>query len=237
MNFLPFLLLLLPILLPAQDTAYYNSEWKLTTDRSQRSFYVVTTSSTSQIRERAFKVNGQPLSDKSFTNTPEKVMQGTCKTWYENGKLMSEVEYENGVINGKSTRYYENGKLRKDEIYLTGTPIESHYYDENGVETYVWFENIRAEFPGGQEALNQYIASNLKYPEAALKDKTGGTVIVTFLVTEDGSIGDVFVKSPVRDDLDAEAVKVIRAMPRWKPGKANNQPVRMMMSLPITFGL
>lgn len=90
------------------------------------------------------------------------------------------------------------------------------------------------EFPGGMNALFKYITANLKFP--AISDVcVQGRVVLRFVVRKDGSIGDVEVLHSLHPSFDEEAVKVIRGMPRWTPGKQNGKPVAVYFTLPIRF--
>jgi len=91
------------------------------------------------------------------------------------------------------------------------------------------------QYPGGTAGVAKFVVSNTKYPEAALKDSVQGTVIVSYLIQVDGSIGDVKVVKSVHPALDAEAVRVIRLMERWKPAIQKGEPVKLMMSQQFNF--
>ena len=92
-------------------------------------------------------------------------------------------------------------------------------------------------FPGGTNALNTFIASNLKYPPVAQLDGIQGRVIVKFIVEKDGSISNVEVNQSVVQDLDNEAMRVVKAMPKWIPGQINGKAVKVECSLPFVFRL
>ncbi len=92
-------------------------------------------------------------------------------------------------------------------------------------------------FPGGIEAMIQFLSSNIKYPADAQKQKVDGRVLVTFVVEKDGSITEVNVVKPGFPSLDAEAVRVVKAMPKWKPGYQNGKAVRVQFTMPINFSL
>lgn len=92
-----------------------------------------------------------------------------------------------------------------------------------------------ATFPGGEFKMVEYLRDNLKYPESAKKKGIEGKVYIQFVVEKDGSIADVKVMRGVCEELDAEAVRVIKAMPKWKPGEQEGKPVRTTMMLPINF--
>lgn len=92
-------------------------------------------------------------------------------------------------------------------------------------------------FPGGQGALMSYLASNIKYPVVAQENGVQGRVIVSFVVERDGSISDVRVARSVDPSLDREAQRVVKGMPRWKPGKQNGSAVRVKYTVPVVFRL
>jgi TonB family protein len=93
------------------------------------------------------------------------------------------------------------------------------------------------EFPGGQDALIKFMSTNLKYPETARKDRVEGQVFVVFTVRASGQVTDATVKRGVRADLDAEALRVVNAMPNWKPAVTDGKPSDAQMTLPISFKL
>lgn len=93
------------------------------------------------------------------------------------------------------------------------------------------------EFPGGNGALLKYLAANLHYPEQAKKNKVEGKVYVSFIIDLDGSIVNVKIVRGVNADLDVEAIRVIKAMHKWIPGKQRGKPVRVNYVLPIIFSL
>lgn len=96
---------------------------------------------------------------------------------------------------------------------------------------------VMPQFPGGQIAMLQYIMKNIKYPEQAMKEGIQGRVAVRFIVEKDGSISDVSPILSVHSLLDKEAVRVVKSMPKWSPGKHNGKPVRVRFNLPVMFKL
>ena len=91
------------------------------------------------------------------------------------------------------------------------------------------------EFPGGMEALNTYLRNNIRYPQEAQKAGIQGRVIIQFIVSKDGSITDAEVVESVDPQLDAEGLRLIKNMPRWKPGMQKGQAIRVKQTLPIRF--
>lgn len=94
------------------------------------------------------------------------------------------------------------------------------------------------EFNGGQLAMMEFLMNNMKYPQAAVKAKQQGKAVVGFVVRKDGTVSDVHItKSAGYAVLDEEAIRVVKAMPAWKPGKQKGEPVNVKYSVPITFKL
>ena len=93
------------------------------------------------------------------------------------------------------------------------------------------------EFPGGMPALIEFLQNNVKYPADAEKQKVEGRVLVSFVVETDGSVTDVQLMKKAFPSLDAEAVRVTKAMPNWTPGKMKGKVVRVHYTFPIVFRL
>lgn len=95
--------------------------------------------------------------------------------------------------------------------------------------------DVLPEYPGGTIKFMEYLRNNVKYPDEALKRKEQGRVIIQFVVNKDGSISDVSVEKGVTKLLDEAAIKVIKNMPRWKPGQHKGKPVRVKFRVPVQF--
>jgi protein TonB len=93
------------------------------------------------------------------------------------------------------------------------------------------------EFPGGMEALLKYLAQNIKYPQLARDNGITGKVFVTFVVERDGSIANVKLLRDIGGGCGAEAIRVVKSMPKWNPGKQRGKAVRVQFNLPVNFTL
>lgn len=93
------------------------------------------------------------------------------------------------------------------------------------------------EFPGGPKAMMEFLLKNVRYPETALDNTIEGTAVIQFVIEKDGSVSDVRVVRDPGGGLGKEAERVVKAMPRWKPGKQSNKAVRVKMSAPVRFKL
>lgn len=93
----------------------------------------------------------------------------------------------------------------------------------------------KPQFPGGEKALLEYVAANIRYPHDAYKNEVQGRVVVRFVVRKDGSIGDVTVLRRLDQSLDNEAIRVIKSLPAFTPGMMNGEAVNVWYALPVTF--
>ena len=108
--------------------------------------------------------------------------------------------------------------------------------DETETQIFTVVEND-PEFPGGMEALYKYLAQNIKYPQLARDNNITGKVYVTFVVERDGSIANPKVLRDIGGGCGAEAIRVVKAMPKWTPGKQRGKAVRVQFNLPVNFNL
>ena len=93
------------------------------------------------------------------------------------------------------------------------------------------------QFPGGQGVMMKYLAANIKYPASAVKAKKQGRVIVTFVIQKDGSVTNARIAKSVDPELDAEALRIVKAMPNWTPGTQDGKPVNVRYTIPVVFSL
>ena len=96
---------------------------------------------------------------------------------------------------------------------------------------------VMPEFPGGDQAMMDFVAKNVVYPQEARDKEISGRVMVGFIVEKDGSISDAKVVKGIGGGCDEEAVRVVKAMPKWKPGKEKGKPVRVSFMMPFAFKL
>jgi len=116
-------------------------------------------------------------------------------------------------------------------ITLSVTAQQLPEHSTNRDDTFIVVDQM-PEYPGGNEALQEYISLNLKYP--ALKE-VSGKVFVSFVVDRKGKVIDVKVKNEVDAALAKEAIRLVKAMPLWTPGKLEGKPVNVQLNLPIYF--
>lgn len=151
---------------------------------------------------------------------------------------VQEVEVLNVVEDDVETESIEiNTEDEKDVEVVIAPPVEAPVEEEEEEVVFVVVETM-PEFPGGQQALFKYLSENVKYPVIAQENGIQGRVICQFVVNKDGAIVDVeVVRSGGDPSLDKEAVRVIKSMPKWNPGKQRGKAVRVKYTVPVNFRL
>ena len=136
---------------------------------------------------------------------------GCCYAQYKTNSISS------NEITSQQTVSKEQNELKEDHIYAN--PEQP------------------PKFPGGEAALLQYIASHIRYPAAARANNIEGRVVVQFVITKTGKVKDITVVRPKDPDLDAEAVRVIKSLPNFIPGKMNGKAISCKYVIPVNFSL
>ena len=141
---------------------------------------------------------------------------------------------------------YEEPQKKNVKIHVKGVAEKNNETPENNTAVGIFapvqgdvFDVVEEmpQYPGGPQALFEFLGKNVHYPEEAEKAGIQGRVIATFIVEKDGSISEPTVVKSVDPLLDAEALRVISAMPNWKPGKQNGEVVRVKYTVPLSFNL
>lgn len=161
----------------------------------------------------------------------------------ENYKIVSYGKTKNKFILQKEDTcfvYYENGQMRAENYYKNGEMLGNKNWNEDGTEDisdiFTPYDTV-PEYPGGEIALRKYIAENTIYPMDARRNGVTGKVFVRLIIMEDGSIDGVKVVRKVASELDEEAIRVVKSLKNWKPGKINGKNVRSGYTIPINFRL
>ena len=139
-----------------------------------------------------------------------------------------------GIVNQEGSDDADKFKAVQEQVVVKEPEPEVVKPKEE--EIFVAVEQ-QAEFPGGQAALMKWLSNNIRYPESAQQNDIQGKVVVKFVVEKDGSIGQATIAKGVDKDLDREAIRVVKKMPKWQPGKNNGVAVRSYFTLPVTFKL
>ena len=129
-----------------------------------------------------------------------------------------------------------NADVDQNEVIEEYVAPEIEEEDIQEAEIFTIVEEM-PDFPGGTQKLADYLAKNIKYPQMARESGIQGRVFINFVVEPDGSISNVNVMRSLGGGCDEEAVRVVKSMPKWKPGKQRGKPVRVSYILPVNFKL
>lgn len=140
----------------------------------------------------------------------------------------ADINNELGIVDAG-----DNANKQQEEVVITDVGGEETVEEE---EIFVFVEEYPS-FPGGEEALYKYLGESIQYPDVARENNITGTVIIRFVVEKDGSITKAAVAREIGGGCGKEALRVVNAMPKWKPGKQSGKAVRTEFTLPVQFQL
>jgi TonB family protein len=137
-------------------------------------------------------------------------------------------------MNSKGERVSTNYEIKANSANTELSEAISKQQSDN--EIFMVVEKM-PEFPGGEKALNRFLNDSLQYPDAARESGIQGTVYLSFIVNKDGSVTNARVLRGIGGGCDEEAIRVVKSMPNWLPGKQRGKPVRVQFNLPVKFSL
>ena len=149
---------------------------------------------------------------------PEMFYRLPDKNWNDQYNILSDVKAS------------ENPDIRVEYIDV----VQENVFDSDSI---YYITEVSPEFPGGSQAIIDYLRANVNYPPECREAEIQGRVLITFVVEKDGSIKNAKVLKSVHPLLDAEALRVISAMPKWNPGMEHGTPVRTQHTVPVNFRL
>lgn len=263
MKYLFCLTILLPlILLGQQDTVitYFDNDWKKVSIKKYTYFrksykknklwYVQ-----DHYKSGTLQMKGTYL-DKSlkkkhgnfqyFSEEDEKYSEHNYKKGKKDGLRIrynkslvpfSKETYKKGKLDGISYWYHPNSNISSKEIYRKNKRQEFTFYDESGVELKGDYPYEQMpEYPNGfKEGLMKDIKENTRYPQSAVDNNVQGRVLIKFVIDRDGFVTEVENKNDVHWILNKEAIRVVKSLKRWSPGKRHNLPVRVQYTIPVNF--
>lgn len=224
----------------AQQKIYLNNKGEQVDSTAEYSKCIeLTTQPNGWIFEKQFDENGFLNSEGAYStyNEEEKIAEGVHRhNRYESEDLWYIELYENGQL-VRLESFYPGGKLKREEVYKKGEFKKGKCFDEDGSKRPFTRFFVHPEFPGGEREMLYYLASNIKYPSDARENNIEGVVALTFVLAKDGAVSDVQVIKGVGGGCSQEAVRVVRAMPKWSPMVVDDKPVKVRFTLPVRFKL
>ncbi len=153
---------------------------------------------------------------------------------YKLSKLYDERVYKEGVLHGYQKTFWEDGSLRRHDIYENGDWIEGKCYTRTGKDT-SWFPfEVKASFPGGLSGLSKFLLKQLN-PDLYNPDNSNNEVSVEFDITEEGKLENIRIKKNAFPELEREAIRIVKKMPKWLPAQVEGIPIKSHYVLPIIY--
>lgn len=169
---------------------------------------------------------------------------GSWKTYFPNGVLKKEVNYQNGQREGAFTRYDSLSEVVNEGIYRADTIFQSLTREEKQVDAMPRFvacedtQPVHPQYDCATRELLQFIYKNIKYPAIARDNYVEGTVMMVVEVWPNGSVGNIRVRKGICQSMADECRRIVKMMPKWEePGIVEGMPVRTEFRLPIMFKL
>ncbi len=205
-----------------------------------------------------FFITGEKFEEVNFSKT-DSVRDGLSQTWFKNGQLKEKKQYVKGKLEGKSAVWFEDGKkkwemtyrngelhdtlktyhanqqLKRLDVYANGKLLRGQCFNEAGTLVPHYPFEVMPEFPGGQRAMFQFLANNMEIPKDMRKGRQNGHVVLSFMVGADGEPGNIKVVKTTHASLAANAIQVIQAMPRWRPGIQDGEKVPVRYTVPYNI--
>ncbi len=164
---------------------------------------------------------------------PIPLPKGVSNNAVANNQMVSEII--NIVEDNVKIESEFDFEIEEEDVEFTDTDFEVEEEDESEELISFMYVEKMPEYPGGQMAIEQFIAENVEYPKLAIENDIQGTVYVRFVVTKDGSIGEVQVVRSVDKLLDDEAIRVVKMLPNFKPGMQRGKAVAVWYTIPVKF--
>lgn len=224
----------------SQDTTYFDKHSKVVNSYADASTYAVRTrdpeDSTKAVL-RVYSKNGLITAEIPIGYPLNQRVDGRIREWYETGQLKRDYTIVNDQLDGTVLSFYKDGKPSRNQKYSNGKLIEGFCFSPDGNKRAHNDFIIPAEYPGGMNAAMRFLSQNVKYPRAAIKKNEEGIVYVQFTIARDGSVSDVSILEGISKELDKEALRVVRMMPKWSPYIIEGEQVDYRTILPISFVL
>jgi len=186
---------------------------------------------------RAYYPSGKLKSSKQYANLRCNVLEGAYSQWYENGQVKRQETYLAGRLQAELRSYYPDGTLKRHERYETGARKAGECFAPDGKAVAYKENDLKPEYLGGNEKMQQDIGRNTRYPREALRQQVSGKVFVSFLIEADGVVSDVFVVHSPSPLLNNASVQAVKHLGKFTPGQQDGEAVHTWMTVPITFAI
>ncbi len=233
---------ILSINLHAQDTItiYYNQDWEVINTEKKAVFYrklYEVSENTWQVRD--YYIEGNIQMSGQYATKKTEVKKGEFIYYYKNGSVKSQGIFIADEEDGDWKYYDELGNLTRVTTFENGDALSSEVWKDGKIVKDVVYDfvSVNPEFPGGEVEMIAFIQKEFNYPEKSRERGEQGVVYIEFVVEKNGSIKEVKIVKGVSKLLDKECLRVVHAMPKWKPGEQDGVPVNVRYTMPISCKL
>ncbi|WP_051935894.1 energy transducer TonB [Salegentibacter sp. Hel_I_6] len=220
----------------AQDTIYMDNKYQELDNKKNAEYFKIITPTPDEDYEflrTLHYLDGQIKSKETYDLENDKeINEGEHTYWYDTGELFYNIDFKNGKKHGDLIAYWKNGNKRRHDVFKRDQFKNGKVWNQDGKEIEHFNYFIRPEFPGGLATLSKYIKLNIQMPS---EHNSTHRVVVNFTVDTDGSIIDIKIKEDAPSKYTAEAYRVIKEMPKWKPAKRFGEIIKISYSLPLVF--
>ena len=223
-----------------QDTTYFDSDWKKLKNSKNATYFEIINFDeldTNKAVEWQYFINGKIHSEIHYSNYRKDIYDGKYIVYFKNGVVKKHINYKQGKINGKLLTNWENGNPKRIESFENDKSLEGKCFDSLGHDIAFFDYWIPPYYPGGKEELIKYLGNQMVYPKKMIKNAIEGKIYIRFIVDKSGSISNAKVLKGGEKLFEEEALRVVREMPKWIPGKIEGEPVRTYFDLPVNFRL
>lgn len=249
-SFLFALLFVLTAIAQQEDLYYLDKGFKGTGDPKDAAYLLrIVNHKDTLWQYDTYRLLGPLLSSEFFKDKDATIAHGRFRYYKANGFLDSIAEYKNNLKQGSSFYYNDTGAVYQELVYEKGIlkekvdnikkRKEQEQQDSTTSSKEVTFTKVEveSEFPGGRQGWAGYLTKTLKYPERAINNNIGGTVVIQFIVDKEGSVDAIEIYRSVEYSLDQAALHIIRKSPKWNPAIQFGRKVKSYKRQPIVFRL
>lgn len=222
----------------SQDTLYFDSSGDKVKSALQADYYqtlVKENIGSNKLIERSYYMNGTMREEIYYLDLSKKKKEGTQRFWFRNGQLKFSTDWVDNKLHGNVLSYWQNGQLKRSDRFESDKLLSGTCYDSIGQPIPHFDFRVMPNFPGGEKKLMEFIRNNLRYPSRAAELGIGGRVVVKFLVSKEGIPTKIGIKTSVDRELDSEALRVVKAMPKWTPFYLDGEAMDCQYYLPVVY--
>lgn len=197
------------------------------------SFFSISLFGQNEIKtEKTYFENGKVKSEVNYEEKGEKkIREGKSTFWYDTGELKLVTHYKKNKLNGERVSYWKNGEIKRADLFKKGKFKKGKCFDINGNEVAYYDFEIPPEFPGGKKAFDNFIMEHLIANSSDIK----GVLIFSFTIEANGKTSNLEILKDTIPSLKDKVVNMFYSMPTWKPAKQDGNPVEVKRTLPVVF--